>query len=240
MVNRRALAATLIAWTVCSTACGEQYLGAEAATERDAAEEVPPASSPPQGEDEGDDFAFEGADEPTATVVPSEVREAQAKVDEALLTRQHRLETETLTLAQERAEFEAMRAAFDKQMNEIQALEKRLDERIGVGEKARQRRMQRIGALAKLLLNMQPQNAADMVAKMSNEDAQELLLTMAQDSERKASKLLAAMSGERAAELGQLYIDRDPKASLVAPASVIPSTNITPSLPAPPTPEPAL
>src|SRR5690606_25281067 len=136
-------------------------------------EEVPPASSPPQGEDEGDDFAFEGADEPTATVVPSEVREAQAKVDEALLTRQHRLETETLTLAQERAEFEAMRAAFDKQMNEIQALEKRLDERIGVGEKARQRRMQRIGALAKLLLNMQPQNAADMVAKMSNEDAQE-------------------------------------------------------------------
>lgn len=180
-----------------------------------------------------DEFEFDEVPETEAGgPTPPAFKEAQARIETALQNRRHQLEVDTLALAHAKAELQTTKAAFEAQMNEIQALEKRLDERLGLGEKARQRRAERIGALAKLLLNMQPQSAADMIAKMSNDDAQDLLLTMAQESERKASKLLSAMSGERAAELGQLYIDSDPKAALLQ-ASVLPEAISTPPLPMP-------
>ena len=51
-----------------------------------------------------------------------------------------------------------------------------------------------------------------MVASLSDEDAQWILLTIARKSQRKAAKLMALMPTERAAQLSQLYLDLDPKA----------------------------
>ena len=81
-----------------------------------------------------------------------------------------------------------------------------------VGEVARQRRNERITALADLVASMTPQAGSDMVASLSDEDAQWILLTIARKSQRKAAKLMALMPTERAAQLSQLYLDLDPKA----------------------------
>jgi len=159
-----------------------------------------------------DDSDLEFEDERAANSGVAEVERARQVITERYAKSQERLETERLALAKERSELELARRDFQTQLDTIATLEQRLETRLGQGEIARERRAARLRELSSLLLNMAPQNAADMVAQMPNEDAQELILMMAETNERKASKLLSAMPGDRAATLGQLYLDRDPKA----------------------------
>lgn len=233
MVTRRRSRTAALALGLLAAACGQKHEEAPAtvanAAEAGAAPDVEDASAEKPVEDP---FAFD--EEPAASDArPAVLAEVGKAIETSLSAKQLALEEESLRLAQQRAEFEATQAEFAKRLEEVRGLEKRLDERLGVGEKARQRREQRIAALAKLLLAMQPQNAADMVANMPDEDAQELLLIMAQENERKASKLLSAMPGERAAVLGRLYIERDPKMLLAKP-----KPGAAMDLPAPPEAQP--
>lgn len=160
-----------------------------------------------------DALGFEEVDEEVEAVEASTPEaEARAKVEQAVAASRSALDAERLALDTRKAEVDAAMAELEARLGGIAELERRLDERIGAGETARQRKSQRIGVLAKLILSMPPQSAAAMVEKMSDEDAQALILQMSQENERKASKLLSAMPGERAAQLGQLYLDSDPKA----------------------------
>lgn len=176
------------------------------------------------GKAEPDDDEFEDFEVEEAKPVdphehdPEQLKLARAEVQARAIEQREQLEREQLKLDHRETELKATQAELEKRLNAIDALEKRLDERLGVGEVARRRRAKRLGELAKLIMNMTPQSAADMVGKMSIEDAQSLVLIMAQQNERKASKLLAALPGERAAALGQQYLDRDPQ-SLVPPSS---------------------
>lgn len=237
MVRLRRLAGyTLAAGWLLAAGCGQKHEEvpppvASAAEAGAAPEADDAAGDPASAENPSDEFEFE--DEPrTNEARPLALVEVDGALKTSLAAKQQTLEEESLRLAQQRAEFEATQAEFTKRLDEVRSLEKRLDERLGVGEKARQRREQRIAALAKLLLNMQPQSAADMVTKMPDQDAQELLLIMAHENERKASKLLSAMPGERAAVLGRLYIERDPKTLLTKPQAA-PMAAATRPLPAP-------
>ena len=54
---------------------------------------------------------------------------------------------------------------------------------------------------------MRPQAGANMLANMADEDAQGILLAISRDSDRKAAKILSLMPADRAAQLGQLYLD---------------------------------
>jgi flagellar motility protein MotE (MotC chaperone) len=167
-----------------------------------------------QDEEEFEDAQADDPDDAANTLEG----EARQKVEQSMAASRLALDGERLQLDTRKAEVDAAAAELEARLQGIAALERRLDERIGAGETARQRKAQRIGVLAKLILSMPPQSAAAMVEKMSDEDAQALLLQMTQENERKASKLLAAMPGQRAAQLGQLYLDRDPKTLAAEPA----------------------
>jgi flagellar motility protein MotE (MotC chaperone) len=186
------------------------------------AEQVEEAVAENEGASTGDaedDLEFEEPAEVAGEAAEGAPQaEARERVEQSVAASRLTLEGERLELDTRKAEIDAAAAELEARLSGIAELERRLDERIGAGETARQRKAQRIGVLAKLILSMPPQSAATMVGKMSDEDAQALVLQMSRENERKASKLLSAMAGERAAQIGQLYLDRDPKALDVEPA----------------------
>lgn len=154
---------------------------------------------------DGGDVARPGAGDPSLAA-------AQAKVDAAIAAAASRGEQERLTIAQQRAELDAEVAELDGRMKAIDGLEHRIDELLGSGEVARTRRRERVEQLATLVATMSPAAAATMLAQMSDAQAQDLLMAVAQNDKRKAAKLIATMPPARAAAIGQRYLVRDPQA----------------------------
>jgi flagellar motility protein MotE (MotC chaperone) len=152
--------------------------------------------------------AFDDSGANVATV--AEVEDAERDVLPRVAQARVRLDAQRLALDARKLEIEGAKAALQSELTKIDALEKRLDERLGIGEIAKTRRQQRIGRLAKMVVKMAPQSAAEMVAKMPLADAQDLLEAMAREDQRKASKLLSAMPTDRAAAIGRRIVDHDP------------------------------
>ena len=153
----------------------------------------------------------------------------------------------TFALAKERAAIDRARKELDGRLAKIAELMAELDKKLGEGEEARRRRRARIQALAGLLAGMTPQGGASIVANMSDQDAQDVLLALATENQRKAAKLLAAMPPARAAAIGERYLSHDPEAAAqrlrpTPPApSMPPAETGTPGTPkdaAPPTSNP--
>lgn len=152
----------------------------------------------------------------------------------------------TFALAKERAAIERARKELDERLAKIADLMAELDKKLGEGEEARRRRRARIQALAGLLAGMTPQGGASIVANMSEQDAQDVLLALATENQRKAAKLMAAMPPARAAAIGERYLSHDPEAAAqrlrpTPPAPSMPAaTKGTPTTPkdAPPTTSP--
>ncbi|RMG99992.1 MAG: hypothetical protein D6705_01745 [Deltaproteobacteria bacterium] len=141
------------------------------------------------------------------------LRRAHHDLAEAMRKRLEEQAAEALALTEARAEVERARKELDARLAGIDALSAELDERLGVGAEARKRRLSRIQTLAGLLAGMTPQAGASIVANMTDEDAKDVLLALAKENQRKASKLMAAMPPERAASLGERYLSRDPEAA---------------------------
>jgi flagellar motility protein MotE (MotC chaperone) len=120
-------------------------------------------------------------------------------------------EEERLAVATSQQALARARAELDARLAAVEALEQRIDRRLGVGRVARERRQERISALSRLVSTMPPQAAAEMIARMSDAEAQAILVAVGQTSDRRAAKLLALMPAERAAALSQLYLDSDPE-----------------------------
>jgi flagellar motility protein MotE (MotC chaperone) len=179
---------------------------ADAAPTGEAGEDAPP-EDPPSAAEGFEDPAAEG----TATTPPAE-RDALAQVDGELAARRRALEERALSFATAQGELDDASKALDGKLTGIAKLETRLEELLGVGEQAQARREERIGSLAGLVSAMPPQAGAEIVAQLTDVDAQALLLAIQRKNERKAAKLMAQMPAERAAQLGQLFIDRDPQA----------------------------
>lgn len=199
----------MIAMCLCTAACNRAE---EHAPASDAVDAEGASTGDVEEDEAGDELEFEDVAEAEADAPPASPEDqAKAKVEQAMAASRLALDAERLEVDTRKADLDSATAELDKRLATIADIERRLDERIGAGETARQRKAQRIGVLAKLILSMPPQSAAAMVEKMSDEDAQALVLQMSQENERKASKLLSAMPGERAAQLGQLYLDKDPK-----------------------------
>jgi flagellar motility protein MotE (MotC chaperone) len=143
---------------------------------------------------------------------PPEVKNAERDIMERITQRSRSLDERELSLATRSRSAETLEGELESRLARINALEKRLQDQVGVGEVARQRRDARIESLAELVASMSPQAGSDMVASLSDEDAQWILLAVARKSQRKAAKLMALMPTERAAQLSQLYLDLDPRA----------------------------
>ncbi len=143
---------------------------------------------------------------------PPEVTGAERDIMERITQRSRSLDERELSLATRSRSAETLEGELEARLARINALEKRLQDQVGVGEVARQRRDARIESLAELVASMTPQAGSDMVASLSDEDAQWILLAVARTSQRKAAKLMALMPTERAAQLSQLYLDLDPRA----------------------------
>ncbi len=167
--------------------------------------------------------------------LPPALKQAQDEIKRSVADAQAKLEAELLVVAQKQAEVNAAKNELNTRLDTISALEKRLNDLLGVGDVAERRRLERIDQLAKLLASMTPQAAANVVAEMRDEDAQALLLAISRTSERKASKLLSALPGQRAAQLGGMYLQNDPKkltrpkqAAVHASSAAEPSSESTP------------
>lgn len=206
---------------------------ADSDTDADAdmsAEAGDPSAKSKQAADE--EFEFEDPlDEKQDSAQVQAVREAQKKVTEDMTAVRSKMDARRIEIDKKKAAIDGTKAELDKRLESITSLEKRLQELLGEGEIATRRRAERIGLLSKLMLSMPPQAAATMVAGLTDEDAQEIVLAMSRENERKASKLLSAMEAERASQLGQLYLDRDPKALTAGDKTPNP-TQKAPSMPA--------
>lgn len=209
---------------------------------------VADASSEPEAtegtEDDGGDEEqvagdSEGGDEPPAEP-EVDAPTAEAEIDAAIAAARAHAEEDQLALAKERAELDALAKELDARLGGIESLEQRLDALVGVGKVAEERRRERLDVLANLLATMPPAAAATMLAQMSEVEAQDLVLAVAQTDKRKAAKLIATMPAPRAAAIGQGYLRRDPKA--LAPATETPTPPAPTPAPAPapsePTPDP--
>jgi len=153
-----------------------------------------------------DDFDI---DEERTNAVPKEVEEAKKQLVGDLRKRSANLEDKKIALAQRSAELVSLQDELNHRLHNITELEARLQAQLGIGKAARARREERIASLAVLISTMPPQSGADLLAQMSDDDAQALLLAIALTSERKAAKVLAMMPSERAAQLGQIYLDNE-------------------------------
>jgi flagellar motility protein MotE (MotC chaperone) len=143
---------------------------------------------------------------------PPELELARANVDAAIAASADRGETERVALAQQRNELTALQTELDARLAGVDKLEGRIDELLGAGKVAEDRRAERTDLLANLIASMSPQAAATVLAQMSDAEAQELLFAVAQSDKRRAAKLIATMPAGRAAAIGQRYLSRDPKA----------------------------
>jgi flagellar motility protein MotE (MotC chaperone) len=225
----------LVTWGLLATACG-----------RTADASIDAAGSEESGELEaGEDTGGDGDDEQSPPAEPEiDAPTAEAEIDAAIASARAHAEEDRLALAQERAELDALTKELDGRLAGIEKLEQRLDELVGVGKVAEERRRERIDVLANLLATMPPAAAATMLAQMSDVEAQELVLAVAQGDKRKAAKLIATMPAPRAAAIGQGYLRRDPKAlaAALAPseeAAEAPTPTPAAPTPTPDTPEPA-
>jgi flagellar motility protein MotE (MotC chaperone) len=182
-------------------------------------------------EEPDSDEAF-GADAPPAQP-ELDAPTAEAEIDAAIAAARAHAQEEELALAREKNEIDALARELDARLAGIDKLEQRLDELVGAGKIAQERRRERIDVLATLLATMPPQAAATMLAQMSEVEAQELVLAVAQSDKRKAAKLIATMPAGRAAAIGQDYLRRDPKAlgSEAVPAATSPNSAPIPSTP---------
>ncbi len=146
----------------------------------------------------------EGHDDPLAR--------AHAELERALADRQRARRAQREEILSAKTAAEQAQAELHKRLASIEALESEIDRRLGVGKVARERRLQRLSSLAALVAGMPPQAGAEIVAQMPDEDAQDLLLAVAQKNDRRAAKLLSLMPPHRAAALGKRYLDTDPEA----------------------------
>lgn len=158
--------------------------------------------------DDDEDLEFE-VDDPGGT--PVEVVDSERLLMTKLEDRRDDLDERELALARRSKELDDLDAEIDTRLGNISRLEKRLQEQLGIGKVAHQRRDERIAALSELVATMTPQAGADLVAQLGDADAQWILMSIARKNQRKAAKLMAAMPSDRAAQLGQLYLDSDPK-----------------------------
>lgn len=140
---------------------------------------------------------------------PEVVKSASSRITTDYRSRLSVLQEQNVELKRRSQELSAASKDLMGKLDEISALEDRLQRELGIGKARQEYRGQRIKSLAALIMTMPPQSGARILSNMSERDAQEIVVSMAQKSERKAAKLLAQMPANKAAELGQRYISAD-------------------------------
>lgn len=140
---------------------------------------------------------------------PEVVKDASARIMTDYRSRLAALHEQNVVLKRRSQAVSTASKDLMAKLDEIAALEDRLQRELGIGKARREYRGQRIKSLAALIMTMPPQSGARILSNMSQRDAQEIVLGMAQKSERKAAKLLAQMPPNKAAELGQRYLSAD-------------------------------
>lgn len=140
---------------------------------------------------------------------PEVVKDATTRISEDYLSKLTRLQEQNVVLNRRSQELKAASKELMAKLDEISALEDRLQRELGIGKAKQEYRGQRIKSLAALIMTMPPQSGARILSNMSERDAQEIVLGMAQKNERKAAKLLAQMPPNKAAELGQRYLSEN-------------------------------
>ncbi|HWB79111.1 MAG TPA: hypothetical protein VG755_29325 [Nannocystaceae bacterium] len=198
-------------------------------------EPIAAAGSESGGHEAIDDELDAPEDEPTDE--PAELEAARAKVDAAIVAAADRGEADRLAIAQQKHELAALQTELDARLAGVERLEGKIDELLGAGKVAEDRRRERTDLLATLIASMSPQSAATVLAQMSDGEAQDLLFAVAQSDKRRAAKLIATMPAGRAAAIGQRYLSKDPKAvdeSEPPPKLPPPSAAAAPSKPAEP------
>ncbi len=221
--------------------------GGDAEPEHEPAAADEGGSTGAAGHDGDADEAQDDEGASASRAVDPALEAAREAVDAAIAASGTRGENDRLAVAQARAELDAQKAELDARLASIDGLQTRIDELLGSGKIADDRHRERVSLLGTLVATMSPAAAATMLSQMSDAEAQDLLLSVAQADKRKAAKLFASMPAARAAAIGQRYLAHDPKLldtgsevatppSPAAPAPV-PAAPATPPAPATPTPQ---
>lgn len=192
---------------------------ADAETKHDPAGPKAPAASKlhelePRGDANRDAHAieddFDEADDlPRLDKPPDALLTAKAQLQESVRMRLRNLEERELEMMQKDKDLERIKQVISGHIDKIATLEDRLQRELGIGKANKDRRSERISALAELIMTMPQQSGAEILANMSDADARDILLAISRKNGRKASKVLAQMPARRAADLSQLYLHSD-------------------------------
>ncbi|ADK84287.1 MgtE intracellular region [Desulfarculus baarsii DSM 2075] len=154
---------------------------------QEAAQEPAPEGQPPA----------EGAQEPAAPP-PSQPANYDPRLIELLDQKKKKLALEEERLQQERKELQKLREEVNGRIVELQKVQTALEGLIDQQNKARQ---ERIEQLVKVLGNMRPQPAADVISKLDLDMSVEIFRRM---NSRTAGKVMASLEPERAAQISTL------------------------------------
>lgn len=137
---------------------------------------------------------------------PEALLDAKAQLEESVRMRLRNLEERELEMMQKDKDLARIKQELSNHIGKIATLEDRLQRELGIGKANKDRRAERISALAELIMTMPQQSGAEILANMSDADARDILLAISRKNGRKAAKVLAQMPARRAAQLSQLYL----------------------------------
>lgn len=134
---------------------------------------------------------------------PSQATQYDPRLIELLENKQKSLALEEERIQRERQELENLRKDVNERIDQLKKVQAALDDMI---DKQNKQRQERITQLVKVLSNMRPQPAADVITKLDINMAVEVFRRM---QSRTAGKVMAALKPDKAARISTLLTQQE-------------------------------
>lgn len=138
---------------------------------------------------------------------PSQAAQYDPRLIELLEKKQERLALEEERIQRERQELENLRKDVNSRIDQLKKVQAALDDMI---DKQNKQRQERITQLVKVLSNMRPQPAADVISKLDINMAVEVFRRM---QSRTAGKVMASLKPDKAARISTLLTQQEKAAN---------------------------
>ncbi len=138
---------------------------------------------------------------------PSQAAKYDPRLIELLEKKQQSLALEEERIQRERQELESLRKDVNNRIEQLKKVQAALDDMI---DKQNQQRQERITQLVKVLSNMRPEPAAEVISKLEINMAVEVFRRM---QSRTAGKVMASLKPEKAAQISTLLTQQEKAAN---------------------------
>ena len=138
---------------------------------------------------------------------PSQAPQYDPRLIELLEKKQQSLALEEERIQRERQELENLRKDVNNRIEQLKKVQAALDDMI---DKQNKQRQERITQLVKVLSNMRPEPAAEVIAKLEINMAVEVFRRM---QSRTAGKVMAALKPDKAARISTLLTQQEKAAN---------------------------